>query len=187
MLNLPRNTPYSHVLASEQNTSILLYETDTSDAIMSMTAADPEKRSAPFLQRVQLLSPEGYPVRATGQVDDGAMRNCISKRRWEQYSHCLSPLSPSSIRISVANNQKIKPIGRWFGKVRVGNVSATSWFEVFESNGAFDVILGKPWLEQVDAVHRYRTDTLEITGANGDTDKLSNQTITETEDIIQAI
>lgn len=29
-----------------------------------------------------------------------------------------------------------------------------------------DVILGKPWLEQVDAIHRYSSDTLEITGAD---------------------
>lgn len=179
--------PDTNVFSSEPNTLILLYETDTKSAIMSMSAPEAAARSTPFLQRVQLLSPEGYPVRATGQVDDGAMRNCISKRRWEQYGHCLSPLSPSTIRISVANNQQIKPIGRWHGTVRVGNVSASSWFEVFESNGAFDVILGKPWLEQVDAIHRYTTDTLEITGENGDSDKLSNQTISEADDRVQAV
>jgi hypothetical protein len=39
-----------------------------------------EERSKPFLQRVQLVGPGDCVVRATGQVDDGAMRNCISKR-----------------------------------------------------------------------------------------------------------
>lgn len=175
------------MLPATANTFVLLYETDTAAAIMSMTTPDKTKRSAPFLQRIQLVAPDGYPVRATGQVDDGAMRNCISKKRWEQYGHCLSPLSPSTIRISVASGQILKPIGRWHGTVRVGHVSASSWFEVFDSGGAFDVILGKPWLEQVDAVHRYRTDTLEITGANGDRDHLSNQTISETDDAIRDV
>jgi hypothetical protein len=27
---------------------------------------------------------------------------------------------------------------------------------------AFDVILGKPWLEEVDAMHHYKTDTITI-------------------------
>ena len=49
-----------------------------------------------------------------------------------------------------------------------------SWFEVFNSHGAFDVILGKPWLTQVKATHDYDTDQLSITN-NGATDTLSNE------------
>ena len=33
---------------------------------------------------------------------------------------------------------------------------------VFDCKGAFDVILGKPWLREVDAVHYYKTDTITI-------------------------
>ncbi|KAJ7665819.1 hypothetical protein B0H14DRAFT_3539497 [Mycena olivaceomarginata] len=47
-----------------------------------------EVHTAPFLQRIQLLGPGEAIVRATGQVDDGAMKNCISKKRWEGYGHC---------------------------------------------------------------------------------------------------
>ena len=52
-----------------------------------------------------------------------------------------------------------------------------SWFEVFDSHGAFDVILGKPWLKQVKATHNYGTDQLSITN-NGNTDTLSNEAST---------
>ena len=128
---------------------------------MSM-ATNEDEPSRPFLQRIQLLGPNKYKVRATGQVDDGAMRNCISQKRWELYGHCLSKLSPLNIRIKVANGTKLKPLGRWFRTVQVGNISAESWFEVFDSQGAFDVILGKPWLHQVKAIHNYDTDTLTI-------------------------
>ena len=34
--------------------------------------------------------------------------------------------------------------------------------EVFESNSAFQVILGKPWLRSVQAIHKYDTDEITI-------------------------
>lgn len=132
----------SAVPAVPKSMHVYQYETDTENRIMSMATSLTTGRSRPFLQRVQLIGPTGYAVRATGQVDDGAMRNCISRQRWEKYGHCLSPLEPSTTLISVANNQVIKPLGRWFGTVRVGTVSAQSWFEVFDCKGAFDIILG---------------------------------------------
>ena len=88
----------------------------------------------------------GVIVRATGQVDDGAMRNCISKTRWDRYGHCLEPMEPSGTWIKVANDARIKSLGRWTGKVKVGGIEAESSFKVFDCKGAFDVILGKPWL-----------------------------------------
>ena len=56
----------------------------------------------------------------------------------------------------------LKLLGRWFGTVQVGNIRPESWFEVFNSYGAFNVILGKLWLHQVKAIHDYDTDTLTI-------------------------
>ena len=155
-------SPRTHVFPLNNNlTPVFLYDVDTSERIMSM-AENKEGHSRPFLQRVQLIGPSGYPVRATGQVDDGAMRNCISQERWKRYGHCLSELQPTTTKIKVANGAKLTPSGRWFGTVRVGNVGAESWFEVFDSHGAFDVILGKPWLQQVRARHDYESDTLVI-------------------------
>ena len=112
---IPHVTIVEHrppVPAPETNrTMIFLYGEDTSERILSMAATHSPERSKPFLQRIQLIGPDNYSVRATGQVDDGAMRNCISKRRWDQYGHCLSALQPSTTHISVANNAEIKPIG----------------------------------------------------------------------------
>jgi hypothetical protein len=153
----------SHVLPHETNQStVFLYGHDTSQRILSMAAEDNQERSKPFLQRVQLIGPSDSVVRATGQVDDGVMRNCISKRQWDKYGHCLSPLKLSPTRIGVANGAEIKPIGRWFGTVKVCGVGAPSWFEVFDSHGTFDIILGKPWLRQVKAIHDYDSDEIII-------------------------
>ncbi|KAF9462483.1 hypothetical protein BDZ94DRAFT_1165954 [Collybia nuda] len=104
---------------------------------------------------MQLIGVDGSTVRATGQVDDGAMRNCISKQRWDAYGHCLSALKQSKTVIGVANNAKIKSMGTWTGPVKVSNTETVSNFEVFDCQGAFDIILGKPWLWDVRAIHDY--------------------------------
>ncbi|KAF6745219.1 hypothetical protein DFP72DRAFT_1077813 [Ephemerocybe angulata] len=102
---------------------------------MSMNTGDAEKGTTPFLQRIQLKGPKGVIVRATGQVDDGAMRNCISKERWDGYGHCLEPLATSRTWIRVANNQVVPSMGRWEGTVTVGNTGAKESFEVFDCKG----------------------------------------------------
>ncbi|KAJ7845863.1 hypothetical protein B0H14DRAFT_2227378, partial [Mycena olivaceomarginata] len=85
-------------------------------------------------------------VRLTAQVDNGALRNCMSLAQWKQYGHLLGRVRPSKTRLSVANGRKFWPYGRWWGEVSVGGVSAFAWFEIFECDGAFDILLGKPWL-----------------------------------------
>jgi hypothetical protein len=77
------------------------------------------------------------------------------------------------IQVGVANGTEITPIGRWFGTVKVAGIGAPSWFEVFDSHGAFDIILGKPWLQRVKAIHDYETDQITIT-ENGNTETISN-------------
>src|SRR6266481_1172219 len=57
--------------------------------------------------------------------------------------------------------------------VDVAGTEAVQSFKVFDSNGAFQVILGKPWLSYIQAVHRYGTDQITIQ-AQGLTKTISN-------------
>lgn len=155
-------------------TPVYPYTAPTPALVMSMTSKDADGKSTPFLQRIRLCGPKDVIVRATGQVDDGAMRNCISKQRWDAYGHCLAPLLPSNTRIRVTSNQVIPSMGRWRGKVSVGGTEATATFEVFDCKGTFDVILGKPWLREVRAVHDYFLDTIVI-GVGGAKEQLINE------------
>ncbi|KAF5325504.1 hypothetical protein D9619_009518 [Psilocybe cf. subviscida] len=124
------------------------------------------EKAALFLQHIQLQGPKNEIVQATGQVDNGAMHNCISKLQWDRYGHCLEPLQPLSTIIRVANDAIIKSMGIWEGTVTVGGVEACSKFEVFNCGKAFDVILGKPWLKTVHALHDYNTNTIIISNDN---------------------
>lgn len=134
-------------------------------SILSITHTN--KDIKPFRQRIKLAGASKYPVRATALVDDGAMRNCISTRMWQAYGHCLGSLTPTTLRVSVANNQTVPIDGLWHGEVDIGGTTSEANFVVFNCNGAFDIILGKPWLTSVKASHDYATDTLIIpTGEN---------------------
>jgi hypothetical protein len=102
------------------NTSqVLQYSAPTSSLILQMSMSEDNEKSKPFMQRIQLKGPEGTIVRATGQVDDGVMKNCILLTRWEQYGHCLNALKKSQTVIGVANTTKIKSKGTWTGIVQV--------------------------------------------------------------------
>ena len=63
------------------------------------------------------MGPGDYSVQATGQVDGGVVKNCISKERWDWYGHCLSALHPLTTNIKVTYGSKLKPLSRWFGTI----------------------------------------------------------------------
>ena len=151
-----------------------MYNVPTSERILQMaeTKSDNQKPK-PFLQRIQLKGKSGAIVRATGQIDYGAMRNCISLRRWERYGHCLDAITKSSTVISVANATEIESMGTWTGTVQVGGTGAWSSFEIFDCKNAFDVILGKPWLKAVRAQHDYVKDEIVI-GVEGEQEVITN-------------
>jgi hypothetical protein len=77
-------------------------------------------------------------------------------------------------------------MGRWFGTVKVGGIGAPSWFEVFDSRGALDIILGKPWLCRVKAIHDYDKDQITIT-QNGNTEVISNLLTTQPTTAIHSV
>src|SRR6266481_590257 len=71
-------------------------------------------------------------------------------------------LKPSKVTLSVADNHRIASEGMWTGTVNVARTATTQSLEVFESNGAFQVILGKLWLHSIQAIHRYDMDEITI-------------------------
>ncbi|KAF8468739.1 hypothetical protein JB92DRAFT_3291275 [Gautieria morchelliformis] len=111
---------------------------------------------------VKLHGNHGQVIIAQTVVDGGAMQNTMCASRWDQWKRRMTPKRTSEVMLRVADNHKIRSEGCWVGEVTVANVTKTQSFDIFKSNGAFKVILGKPWLQAVKAMHDYEVDELTI-------------------------
>ena len=76
--------------------------------------------------------------------------------------------------LCIADNQQIASKGTWTGTIDVAGTEMTQSCEVFESNGAFQVILGKLWLHSMQAIHKYNTDEITIQ-VQGQTTTITNE------------
>ena len=110
------------------------------------------------------------------------MKNTMCTTKWQAQRHRLSELHPSRVTLSMADNRQIASKGTWTGTIDVAGTAMTQSCEVFEPNGAFQVILGKPWLRSVQAVHRYDTDEITIQ-AQGLTSTINNDNTTREESL----
>ncbi|KIJ35099.1 hypothetical protein M422DRAFT_181160, partial [Sphaerobolus stellatus SS14] len=86
-------------------------------------------------------------------------------RKWRQWEHRLGRKEQSPVTMRVADNHHIPSAGRWTGRMGVSNVEVEAAFEMFDSNDAFEIILGKPWLTAAKAVHNFENDTIKISSA----------------------
>ena len=104
------------------------------------------------------------------------MRNMLCTSKWHSWQHRLVPPSPLEVILSIADNRRIPSQGRWTGIVNVAGTEALQSFEIFDSKGAFQAILGKPWLCYVKVVPKYATDQIVIQ-TPGRTRTISNDDI----------
>ena len=56
----------------------------------------------------------------------------------------MGSLTPTTHRVSVANNQTIPIKGLCYGDIDIGGSTSKMHFVVFNCNGAFNITLGKP-------------------------------------------
>ena len=179
------NDIYLNVPGYTESIHIALYSRPLPPSIFSILETHPHSKTKPFRQRIQLCGPSQYPVRVTVQVDNGAMRNCIGLHIWNTYGHCLGTLTPTMLKVSVANNNTILCAGLWSGEVNIGGTTSHTHFTVFNCGSAFDVILGKPWLHEGNAMHDGKMDTIVIsTDATQTTITNAELTTTNTHELI---
>ena len=120
------------------------------------------RTSNPFLTTPSLQGPKGEQVRFLAVVDNGAMINAIDTAAYARIARRLSPLSPSSRKLRMANGSVVLSTGVWAGNLEWGPLRIQTTFEVFPSGGLWQMLIGKPLLEQVKATHDYSTDTITV-------------------------
>ncbi|QRW02375.1 integrase core domain protein [Ceratobasidium sp. AG-Ba] len=103
-------------------------------------------------------------VEARGTVDAGSQANVMDAALWAANQVRLGPLLPTRTLLRVADGKASKCLGKWRGVIEMDRVGVRTEFEVFDSGGAFEVLLGKPWLTLVKAEQRFEDDSLKLDG-----------------------
>jgi transposase InsO family protein len=127
-----------------------------------MESKDGQNRTVPFQYTIELHGPQGEIVRVKSTFDDGAMVNAIDLRWFERIKHRLKTLEKSNHLLRMADGRLVASEGIWNGKITINNISHEGTFQVFDSNGAWSALFGKPLLKKFKAVHEYDLDTIKI-------------------------
>jgi transposase InsO family protein len=172
------NPFFSELVLCTEHERVNAYSEPLADVLLAINEqpknAKRKRCGRVYRKWVQLQGLRGETIQVQAVIDGGAMMNTMCKSKWDTQANYLSPLMPSKMILSVADNHRIASEGRWTGTVDVAGTRVEQHFEIFDSNGAFEIILGKPWLEDVQAVHRYATDEITIT-AHGKTTTINNK------------
>ena len=104
----------------------------------------------------------GGPITVWANIDDGVLTNAMSTTNFNTIKHHLGYCKPSPRWLRMADGSIVKPKAVWEGRMEIGSVQVYSSFEVFESGGSWEFLLGKPLLTALHAVHEYTGDTMTI-------------------------
>ena len=116
--------------------------------------------SSPFQMVARLCGPQGECVRFLAMVDNGTMINAIDMEAHSRITKRLSPLQQSNWTLHMADGSLVPSSGLWTGTFEWGPVCVETTCEVFPSGGSWQMLVGKPLLEQTHAIKAYKTDTI---------------------------
>ena len=123
--------------------------------------------SLPFVHGVEIAGPKGEVVRFRSMFDDGALVNAIDEAMYRTLKGRLTALAPSGKIFRMVDGRRVPSIGVWRGRVTVKGVHREGVFEIFNSNGTWAMLFGKPLLKTFNAVHNYTEDTIRIPKLEG--------------------
>ena len=122
-LSLPLHTPEPPLPYGSTCTSPTQFK-DPAD-IYSLSAADVSDRSRisePFRTIVSLQGHCGECIRILGTVDSGTMINAFDTATYKAVAHRLTPLSPSTHMLRMADGSLVPSTGPWSGDITWGNI-----------------------------------------------------------------
>jgi hypothetical protein len=153
----------NEVSTTEENTSVVS-EIDPEFHFFDLYTVghDPERISQPFVHELGIDTGIGGITRVWANFDDGALANAMSTAKFNSIKHRIGYYKPSTRWLRMADGKLIKPKAVWEGMMEIGGVRVSGSFEVFESGGNWEFLLGKPLLTALHAIHEYTGDTVTI-------------------------
>ena len=135
---------------------------------------NPEQTTHPFIHQLNVNTGIGGAIEVWASFDDGALANAMSLAKFNTIKHRLGYWKPSSRWLRMADGNLVKPRAVWEGRMEIEGVQFVGSFEVFDSGGNWEFLLGKPLLMALHAIHEYTNDTILIEN-NGVSALLKNQ------------
>lgn len=115
-----------------------------------------------FHAPITLLPPATSPFPTRCTIDDGACASIMDLQFWQTNSAALGPLQPSKRNFRMGNGSAQAAHGAWLGRVTLGGQTCEVRFDVFPSGGDWKILVGKPLLRALSAVHVYADNCLRI-------------------------
>lgn len=131
---------------------------------MYSVGAQPLHRCEPFLHSITLLSTDSNPITVNALFDDGAMISAMSTGVYEKLRDRLGGWRASQRQLRMADGSVVPSIARWEGTIILGSWQRRGQFEVFDSNGSWSFLFGKPLLQAFEAIHDYKRDVIQLPG-----------------------
>ncbi|CUA71180.1 Retrovirus-related Pol polyprotein from transposon 412 [Rhizoctonia solani] len=103
--------------------------------------------------------------RVWGTIDGGAMLCVLDSVIWAQVEHFLGRLQPSQVVCRMANGTRVASMGTTRAEIEYRGHKWEIEFEVLDSRGAFELLIGKDWLNKTGAKQDFLTDTLSLYSA----------------------
>ncbi|QRW10689.1 Retrovirus-related Pol polyprotein from transposon opus [Ceratobasidium sp. AG-Ba] len=120
-------------------------------------------REWPFKMKVRLTKgDERQEQDVWGTVDGGAMLCVLDSTIWAQVEHSLGGLRGSDIVCRMANGACVPSWGTGTAMIKYKQSVWPIRFEVIDSRGAFDLLLGKDWLRTASATQMFGSDSLAL-------------------------
>ncbi|KAJ3709711.1 hypothetical protein C8R42DRAFT_555775, partial [Lentinula raphanica] len=104
----------------------------------------------------------GMKLSVEALVDGGAMVAAMDKSCYERVKDKIKGWENSTKRLRMANGVVVSAVAQWRGKVKLQGVTVEGVLQVFDSGGSWEVLLGKPLLHALGAVHDFRDDSLHV-------------------------
>ncbi|QRV99741.1 Retrovirus-related Pol polyprotein from transposon opus [Ceratobasidium sp. AG-Ba] len=155
--------PYTHARSESIHFSPY-YE----QVLVEVGSMDVTGREWPFKMRLSLSKGGGLDERRVwGTVDGGAMLCVLDSTIWAQIEHFIGCLRSSDVVCRMANGTCVPSRGTGTAMIKYERTEWPIRFEVINSRGAFDLLLGKDWLRTASATQIFNSDSLSLQTSAG--------------------
>jgi hypothetical protein len=134
--------------------------------VFDLYDARPIDEVVPFECEIGVEGVKGL-VRVWSSWDEGTLAAVMCKQVYDRLKDQIGLLRSSVKQFRLADGSLVNGEGRWVGQFSIGKVRAWGVFEVFNSGGNWEFLLGKLLKRAFKVMYQYDVDTVEVSDGFG--------------------